>query len=158
MWIFYPVWLSSPRKWEMWNLKKKKKKRSHLCQGLSNGARRRLRRWALTVSSPDGTMNIWTGTSHWYSKDYPRKPTACHHHCLFPLSGYGLSDQSFSQYWLLPPCPIKILCNVNLSPLPLKAPDFYFLIGHCLGCQLSLSDQMAVLCSQINTVCLVITF
>lgn len=131
-----------------------KKKWSHLCQELSSGARRQLRRWALTVSSPGGTMNVWTGSSHWYSKDYPRKPTACHHHCLFPPSGYGLSDQSFSQYWLLPPAPIKILCNVNLSPLPLKAPDFYFLIGHGLDCQLSLSDQMAILCSQINTVCL----
>lgn len=131
-----------------------KKKWSHLCQELSSGARRQLRRWALTVSSPGGTINVWTGSSHWYSKDYPRKPTACHHHCLFPPSGYGLSDQSFSQYWLLPPAPIKILCNVNLSPLPLKAPDFYFLIGHGLDCQLSLSDQMAILCSQINTVCL----
>ena len=150
MWELHPVWLFYPSKWEIWNFKKW----SHLCQEISSGARRWLRRWALTVSSPGGTMNVWTGSSHWYSKDYPRKPTACHHHCLFPPSGYGLSDQSFNQYWLLPPAPIKILHNVNLSPLPLKAPDFYFLIGHCLGCQLSLSDQMAILCSQINTVCL----
>lgn len=131
---------------------------SHLCQGLSSGARRQLRRWAWTMSSLGGTINVWTGSSHWYPKDYPRKPAVCHHHCLFPPSAYGLSDQSFSQYWHLPPAPIKIICNVNLSPLPLKAPDFYFLIGHCLGCQLSLSDEMAILCSQINTVCLIITF